>query len=462
MASRYINAETTSGGLPAWVSNLGGLSRSDAPEFTEAWKPYIIAASKYIAPYQYPDGPVILVQSENEFNGDDPRRRAYMKLIEETMRANGVTKVPLTHNDWRAAGQYASGEAKVDLYGWDGYPAGFDCSNPTSWKEVDSGLDEAHQRYNPAEPLYLAEYQGGSYDPWNGPGYNACYNLTNDQFANVFYKNNYAAGTYIQSLYMTYGGTNWGNLATPKVYTSYDYGAAISEDRSLTPKFSEIKLQALFLHASPNYHFAGRIGTGTGFTNSDQIFTTNLATLSGQSFYIVRQTTNSNTNRVEFKLKVNTKAGDLTIPQYGGSMALDGRESKILVTEYPFGRSVLRYTTAEASAPRLVSAQIDRYVNRLRLGLLSTEWTILCCTRRTKQSKRSSRQMPGAPRLLPRSSLCAWPTGRRLSLAQLPALDLRSSGLARLLCGSQTRPGSRREYGLLVSAAGRAETVSTT
>ncbi|KAG9099011.1 hypothetical protein FS749_002359 [Ceratobasidium sp. UAMH 11750] len=346
----YINAETTSGGLPAWVSNLGGLSRSDAPEFTEAWKPYIIAASKYIAPYQYPDGPVILVQSENEFNGDDPRRRAYMRLIEETMRANGVTKVPLTHNDWRAAGQYASGEAKVDLYGWDGYPAGFDCSNPNSWKEVDSGLDEAHQRYNPAEPLYLAEYQGGSYDPWNGPGYNACYNLTNDQFANVFYKNNYAAGTYIQSLYMTYGGTNWGNLATPKVYTSYDYGAAISEDRSLTPKFSEIKLQALFLHASPNYHLAGRIGTGTGSTNSDQIFTTNLATLSGQSFYIVRQTTNSNTNRVEFKLKVNTKAGNLTIPQYGGSMALDGRESKIVVTEYPFGRSsVLRYTTAEVA-----------------------------------------------------------------------------------------------------------------
>lgn len=34
------------------------------------------------------------------------------------------------HNDWRSAGQYASGEAKVDLYGWDGYPMGFDCSHP--------------------------------------------------------------------------------------------------------------------------------------------------------------------------------------------------------------------------------------------------------------------------------------------------------------------------------------------
>ncbi|KAG8687962.1 hypothetical protein FRC08_011692, partial [Ceratobasidium sp. 394] len=217
------------------------------------------------------------------------------------------------------------------------------------WKEVDSGLDSAHQKYNPAEPLYLAEYQGGAFDPWNGPGYGACYNLINEQFANVFYKNNYAAGTYLQSLYMTYGGTNWGNLATPTVYTSYDYGAAISEDRSLTPKFAELKLQSLFLHASPNYHLAGRIGTGTSYSNSSQIFTTNLATTSGQNFYIVRQTTNANTARVEFALKVNTKAGVLTIPQYGGLMALDGRESKIVVTEYPFGGSVLRYTTAEVA-----------------------------------------------------------------------------------------------------------------
>ncbi|KAG8726170.1 hypothetical protein FRC10_007411, partial [Ceratobasidium sp. 414] len=30
-------------------------------------------------------------------------------------------------------------------------------------------------------------------------------------------------------------------------------------------------------------------------------------------------------------------------------MALDGRESKIVVTEYPFGGSVLRYTTAEVA-----------------------------------------------------------------------------------------------------------------
>ncbi|QRV78064.1 glycoside hydrolase family 35 protein [Ceratobasidium sp. AG-Ba] len=351
----YINAETSGGGFPGWVTNFADKARSNGTEFTAAWKPYIAEVSKFVAPYQYPDGPVILVQSENEFNmsnRSDPityGHTDHMKWIEETMRANGITKVPLTHNDPHAFGQFASGAAKVDLYAWDGYPLGFDCSHPSVWNEVDSGIDADHQKFNPAEPVYLAEFQGGSYDPWDGPGYGACYDLINEQFANVFYKNNYAAGTYLQSLYMTYGGTNWGNLATPTVYTSYDYGAAISEDRSLTPKFAEIKLQSYLLHASPNYHLAGRIGLGTSYSSNSAVFTTNLATPSGQNFYIVRQTTNANTARVEFTLKVNTTAGVLTVPQYGGPMSLDGRESKIVVTEYPFGASILRYSTAEVA-----------------------------------------------------------------------------------------------------------------
>jgi hypothetical protein len=35
---------------------------------------------------------------------------------------------------------------------------------------------------------------------------------------------------------MGYGGTSWGWLPAPVVFTSYDYGAAIAEDRSLRDK----------------------------------------------------------------------------------------------------------------------------------------------------------------------------------------------------------------------------------
>ncbi|KAF8601289.1 hypothetical protein BDV93DRAFT_495966 [Ceratobasidium sp. AG-I] len=346
----YINAETTGGGYPGWLTNVLETARQNGTEFTQAWKPWIEEVSKQVAPYQYPDGPVIAMQAENEYSMDNPASSStyghtdHMKWIEETMRANGITKVPLTHNDPRTNGQFASGLAKVDLYAWDSYPLGFDCSNPDVWKEVDATLDANHQRLNPAEPLYLAEFQGGAFDPWGGPGYDSCRKLISEKFANVFYKNNYAAGTYLMGLYMTYGGTNWGNLATPIVYTSYDYAAPISEDRSLTPKFTEIKLQALFLHASPHYHLAGRIGTGTTYTNNSQIFTTYLSTTNGNGFYVVRQTKNANTARTPFVLDVNTSVGAVPV-----AASLEGRESKILVVEYPFGGSLLRWTSAEVA-----------------------------------------------------------------------------------------------------------------
>lgn len=44
---------------------------------------------------------------------------------------------------------------------------------------------------------------------------------------------------------------------------------------------------------------------------------------------------------------MNTTVGQLTVPQFGGQITLDGRETKILVSEYPFGSSTLRYSTAE-------------------------------------------------------------------------------------------------------------------
>ncbi|CAE6480060.1 unnamed protein product [Rhizoctonia solani] len=344
----YINAETTGGGFPGWLTNIAEPARSNGSDFTAAWKPFMTAVSKFVAPYQFPEGPVILVQSENEFDMDSTAKykyghNDYMKWIMDTMRENGLDKVPITHNDYRQGGQFASGPAKVDLYGWDGYPLGFNCTFYDDWKEVDSTYDEYHQTLNPAEPLYLAEFQGGAFDTWGGSGTASCYQMVNEQFASVFYKNNYAAGTYLQSLYMIYGGTNWGNLATSSVYTSYDWGAAISEDRSLTAKYSELKLQGLFLHATPHYHLAGRISTGTSLSSSSQIFTTHLATLQGQNLYIARQTTNTNKEKVEFDLRVNTTGGEVILP----GLSLDGRESKIIVSEYPFGKSLLKYSTAE-------------------------------------------------------------------------------------------------------------------
>ncbi|KAF9465548.1 glycoside hydrolase family 35 protein [Collybia nuda] len=356
----YVNAETAGGGIPGWATNAAGLARSNATDYRDAWHPYILEFAKQTAPYQYPAGPVIAVQAENEFatsaQAKKPGLDEHMQDIIDTLRDGGITKVPTIHNDKQPQGQYsAAGLGKVDLYGWDGYPLGFDCDNPSRWLELSTQFDNNHQRWNPAEPLALFEWQGGAFSYWSGPGYEECYKLINEQFANVYYKNNYAAGVSLQNLYMTYGGTNWGNMHTHTIYSSYDYGAAIREDRTLSPKLDEIKLQAYFLHASRDYLLVGRIGNGTvgqgsAYSDSTDIYTTHLnSPSSGANFYIVRQVTNTKLTNTDFTLRVNTTLeGTITIPK-AKSLTLAGRESKIVVTNYPFGSSRVQYSTAEAS-----------------------------------------------------------------------------------------------------------------
>ncbi|KAJ7772210.1 glycoside hydrolase family 35 protein [Mycena metata] len=354
----YVNAETAAGGIPGWATNVPGLARTNATTYREAWLPYMEGFAQATAPFQYPDGPVIAVQSENEYattkQAGIPGLNEHMQDIINVLRANGITKVPTIHNDKNPAGQYAMpGLGKVDLYGWDGYPLGFDCNNPTVWTELSTQSDTSHQTWNPAEPLALFEWQGGAFSYWSGPGYDECYKLINEQFANVYYKNNYASGAALQNLYMTYGGTNWGNMHCDTIYSSYDYGAAIAEDRTPTPKLDEIKLQAYFLHASPDYLLVGRVGNGTvglgtAYSTSPDIYTTNLESpASRANFYFVRQLTNTKITDTDFKLRVNTTLeGEITVPK-DGNLTLAGRESKIIVTNYPFGSSTLEYATSE-------------------------------------------------------------------------------------------------------------------
>ena len=50
-----------------------------------------------------------------------------------------------------------------------------------------------------------ATISGGSFDPWGGPGYDACEVLTGPDFQDVFYKENWASNVKLISYYMLYG-----------------------------------------------------------------------------------------------------------------------------------------------------------------------------------------------------------------------------------------------------------------
>jgi beta-galactosidase GanA len=236
----YINAEVDGGGFPTWLSTTPGHTRSADPgylKYSDEWQTQI---DRIIARHQLTNGTgsVLAYQVENEYYNGNADGRAYMKHLEDKARADGIT-VPLVGNN---NGTFNAGEAALDVDAADSYPQGFDCSNPTRW----NGVPDISYDHVPGKPLITAEFQGGAFDPWGGPGYEKCAQLINDQFANVFYKQNIAVGATGQSFYMLHGGTSWGWSAIPQNYTSYDYGAAITEGRQFDPKYAEDKLIGYF------------------------------------------------------------------------------------------------------------------------------------------------------------------------------------------------------------------------
>ncbi|KAL1696048.1 glycoside hydrolase family 35 protein [Schizophyllum commune] len=363
--SPMIDAETTGGGYPGWVGNIEGDLRTNNPAYTEAWTPYMTAISKIIARNQITEGgPIILVQAENEFD-EGPTRSPYMQAVIDTYRANGIV-VPTTHND-KHSGQTGNfspdrpGEGRVNIYCGDSYPQG-----KNRWVNPQSIYRSAHEAVAPSNPLCLAEvvllrlmgsqFAGAFLIQWGevatryGTGYEKySEDLTNADFENIFYKENYAQTATILSIYMLFGGTNWGSLAAPVTYSSYDYGGGINENRVANAKMNEMRLQGLFLRVSRELLAASYVANGTSYTTNSAVYTTELRNDdTDAAFYFLRQNDSTSQGTRTTQLNVKTSKGDITIPTEG-DITLVGRDSKIIVVDYVFGQSetTVLYSTAD-------------------------------------------------------------------------------------------------------------------
>ncbi|THH16529.1 hypothetical protein EW146_g4124 [Bondarzewia mesenterica] len=349
----YINAETTAGGIAHWVtSEVSGGLRTNDTDYKASWQDFIQGVINQTAPYQITEGgPVIAIQIDNEYFQNDITG-AYFTELEEAYHNSSIV-VPLTYNDPGQGRNFVNGTGAVDLYGQDSYPQGFDCSHPDTWTPVPSNYHDYHENTNPSEPWYFPEFQGGSFDAWGptAPGYDNCRELTGTDFESVFYRALWASNAKLMSFYMVYGGTSWGAIPFPGVYTSYDYGSAIAENRALTTKYSELKLQGLFLRSSPNFYKTDWIGN----SSSNAVSTSNNAAFivllrnpdTKSSYWIARQADSTSTDITAFNLTIDTSAGTFQIPQVVSNITLSGRQSKVIVGDYLFGdNSSLLYSTA--------------------------------------------------------------------------------------------------------------------
>ena len=280
---------------------------------------------------------MILYQVENEYGyNTDP---TYMEQLERQARADGIT-VPLTHNHCCGPSTWATGRGAVDLPGQDSYPQGFDCSDPARWSRV-----VRLPRLRADVPIFAPEFQGGAFDPWGGPGYGRCRALTGPDFETVFYKENIIDGATLQSFYLAYGGTSWGWLATPaRVYSSYDYGAAIQEDRELTPKYDEMKRLGLMLASVAPLTKTRRVPAAPA-TNPAIRVVARANPDDHTHFYELRhaRSTSTATDRTHFAI-----AGYARVPQRPGTtITVAGRDAKLLIAGYAMDGQRLQYSTSE-------------------------------------------------------------------------------------------------------------------
>ncbi|KAL0580562.1 hypothetical protein V5O48_001474 [Marasmius crinis-equi] len=344
----YINAETTAGGLAHWITTeIAGDLRTNDSDYRDSWQAYIDGIIEESRDNQITEGgPLIAIQIDNEYEQDIGG--TYFAELEAVYRdpSSGIV-VPLTYNDPGQGRNFINGTGAVDLYGMDSYPQGFDCSHPDVWRNVTTNYHQYHESANPSQTWYIPEFQGGAFDAWGptSPGYQACRQLTGPEFISVFNMQLWASNAKLINYYMTYGGTSWGAIPFHGVYTSYDYGAAITESRMLTTKFSALKRQGIFLRSSPEFYKTDWIGdTSSGLTDGAVISVndTALAYLTllrnpdtRAGFWIVRQNDSTSTATSEFKLNVTTADG--TQMQLFTDITLSGRESKVIVTDYAFG-----------------------------------------------------------------------------------------------------------------------------
>ncbi|MES2337208.1 MAG: beta-galactosidase [Pseudomonadota bacterium] len=362
-AGPYVNAELTRGGFPGWLVNQRVRARTDDPEYLAAADEWLTKVNAIIARHQINGdgkgnrGNVILHQIENELALTTPAQRRYMDHLYAKARADGIT-VPIFHNDQGRNGYWVppgttvpkTVEGPADLYAFDGYPGGT-CTvggKPTrssaapDWGYYGTGGARGGASASPDTPGFLAEFGGGWFDYWGSNGGYECNAIQRGKrFQRVFYGTNLANGIGIQSFYMGFGGTSWGWLPAPVVFTSYDYGAAISETREVRPKAEELKQLGGLIQAVPD--LAGMIPAGPVQISSDRIQVYhNRNPETDARFLMVTHKPSNGTSADRFTVTADLPDGRYTLP-----MQLNGFDAKWLVAGVNLGGQRLVYSTSE-------------------------------------------------------------------------------------------------------------------
>jgi beta-galactosidase GanA len=342
----YINAEIDGGGFPGWLTATPGAARTDDPAYLSYADEWLTAVNGIVKRHLFThgNGTVLLYQIENEYDAhvSEDTGRNYMAHLYEKVRADGID-VPLFHNDkhrngfWIPGSFDTGGEKGRWLYGFDGYPSPAEV--PPDWGHFGPGGLKGGATASPRTPGFVPEFGGGWFDPWGGvefrgKGYAESRRTRDAAYERRFYLTNLANGITLHNVYMAYGGTSWGWLPAPQVYTSYDYGAAFDEARNATPKLAPMHQFGHLLQRVPDFAKLDRAAdVSAGAAGVRTYHLTNPDT--GTHVYVLR-----NDGEAETTARLATEeAGELPVP-------VPARDARLVVTALRLGRRKLKFATA--------------------------------------------------------------------------------------------------------------------
>jgi hypothetical protein len=273
----FFELETQAGGHPIWLVQDRSVRirhmvthfwRTFDPVYSHHEQQWFRELLPIIAKHQITakkNGCVLAVQIENEYlellKGVPVGLSDEMKILAKTARDVGIT-VPLFTNDPWEEGSfvlykdtdtfYGSQRFGIDLYGFDKYVVFAPNSAPLAtisggdddvkgWKEWDTNdVKKAFENTETtvrnfgggaaSSPIFIAELQGGWFNHYTvSCTFDDVYTYFGSALTRTITETAFGQGCTAFNIYMYYGGTNWGTLGDPDVYTSYDYSACIRE-----------------------------------------------------------------------------------------------------------------------------------------------------------------------------------------------------------------------------------------
>jgi beta-galactosidase GanA len=314
----HIGADVDAGGFPGWLTATEGRARTTDPAFLRYADEWLTAVDGVVARHLFTrgTGTVLLYRLEDAPGGaDDPSRRAYLSHLYEKVRADGID-VPLFH---AAEAGRASGPGEVAPVR--GYFAG-------------DGARSAGRT-----PGFLPQTAGGTADPWGGSvlggkGYAEARRTRDAAYERRTCLAHLADGVTLHNVYMTYGGTSWGWLPAPAVYTSYDYGAAFDEARNATPKLAATHQLGQLLRSVPDF---ARLNPGRAVRAADERIE-------------VRHLTNPDTGAHVYVLRNDTdEPVSSTLPDAGIDVpvTVPARDAKLIAANLRLGRRTMVYSSVQ-------------------------------------------------------------------------------------------------------------------